>query len=193
MITLVEHLRNNIRAGFTVNNTRSNKILLFDLDDTLIHTTAEVNIVKNGKVVDRITNAEFNDYVLKPGESYDFAEFNDETILNKSKFTKYWDTLKREYRRGTHIGILTARCDCDLIKRFFLRNGIDIKTDLIMAINDPKLGLSGSIQHRKSEAINILADAGYKLFVFFDDNIPNLEYAKQLERKLDIIVKTVKC
>ena len=43
---------------------------------------------------------EFNDYVLKPGESFDFGEFDDPNILAGSAFTKYWDTLKREYRKG---------------------------------------------------------------------------------------------
>lgn len=192
MISLKEHLRDKISAGFTVNKTISDKIILFDLDDTIIHTTAEIYIVKAGKRVRKMSNGEFNDYILKPGESFDFGEFDDPNILANSAFTKYWDTLKREYRKGTHIGILTARSNCDMIKQFFLDNGIRIKDELVMAINDPSLGLKGSIQQRKSEAIGILANAGYKLFVFFDDNKANLESAKELENSYDITVKTVK-
>lgn len=192
MITLSSHLKDKIQFGFTVNNTTSTRIMLFDLDDTLIHTTAEILLFKDGKFVRKISNTEFNDYVLKPGESFDFAEFNDPKILASSKFTKYWNTLKREYRKGTHIGILTARSDCDMIKNFLLDNGIRIKDELVIAINDPKLGLSGTIQQKKSEAIKILANAGYNTFIFFDDNEGNLQSAKMLEKEYGIVIKTVK-
>lgn len=192
MITLSSHLKDKIQFGFTVNNTTSNRIMLFDLDDTLIHTTAEILLVKDGKFIRKISNTEFNDYVLKPGESFDFAEFDDPKILASSKFTKYWNTLKREYRKGTHIGILTARSNCDMIKNFLLNNGIRIKDELVMAINDPKLGLSGTIQQKKAEAIKILANAGYNTFIFFDDNEGNLQSAKKLEKEYDIVIKTVK-
>lgn len=192
MISLSSHLKDKIQFGFTVNNTTSNRIMLFDLDDTLIHTTAEILLFKDGKFVRKISNTEFNDYVLKSGESFDFAEFDDPKILASSKFTRYWNTLKREYRKGTHIGILTARSDCDMIKNFLLNNGIRIKDELVMAINDPKLGLSGTIQQKKAEAIKILANAGYNTFIFFDDNEGNLQSAKKLESEYRITVKTVK-
>lgn len=192
MISLSSHLKDKIQLGFTVNNTTSNRIMLFDLDDTLIHTTAEILLFKDGKFIRKISNTEFNDYVLKSGESFDFAEFDDPKILASSKFTKYWNTLKREYRKGTHIGILTARSDCDMIKNFLLDNGIRIKDELVMAINDPKLGLSGTIQQKKAEAIKILANAGYNTFIFFDDNEGNLQSAKKLEKEYDIVIKTVK-
>jgi FMN phosphatase YigB (HAD superfamily) len=64
-----------IEKEFTVNGTKSNRILLFDVDDTLIHTTAQIGVLKNGKLLKKITNDEFNEYKLKPGESFDFSEF----------------------------------------------------------------------------------------------------------------------
>jgi hypothetical protein len=187
-----EHLKDRIQAGFTVGKTTSNKIILFDLDDTIIDTVAEIGVVKGGKLIKRLPNAEFNDYVLGPGESFDFGEFDDPILLDQSPFTKYWNTLKREYKKGTHIGILTARSDCKMIKDFFLKNGIRIKDELVIAINDPSLGLTGSIQQKKTEAIRILASVGYDCFVFFDDNEPNLKSAKSLEKQMNIKVTTVK-
>ena len=191
MKALTEHLKNRIKFGFTVANSSSDKIILFDLDDTIINTTAEITLYKNGELFRSMSNSEFNDYVLKSGESLGFEQFSDQEILYKETFTPYWNTLKREYRKGTHIGILTARSDSKMIKRFFLSRGINIKDELVIAVNDPNLGLSGSIQDRKSEAINILANAGYKTFIFFDDNLPNLKSAKELEHKLNIKVHTV--
>lgn len=191
MKSLTEHLRDKIQFGFTVAKSKSDKIILFDLDDTIINTTAEITLYKNGKLIRTMPNAEFNDYVLKPGESFGFEQFDNPDILNKETFTKYWETLKREYRKGTHVGILTARSDSKMIKRFFLSKGISIKEELVMAVNDPVLGLSGSVQQKKAEAIEILADAGYKTFIFFDDNEPNLKAAKALENKFNIKVHTV--
>lgn len=192
MVSLVEHLRDKIQIGFTVNHTESSKIILFDLDDTIIHTTAEIMVVKNGKCVKKLSNTEFNNYTLKSGESFDFGEFDDPSILAHESFTKYWNTLKREYNKGTHVGILTARSNSQMIKKFFLSNGIRIKDELVIAINDPELGLKGNVQKKKAEAIGILADAGYKLFIFFDDNEPNLKAAKRLEDSYNIKVQTVK-
>lgn len=185
-------LSDYISREFTVGGTRSHRIILFDVDDTLIHTTAHILVRKNGKVVKRITNAEFNEYVLQPGESFDFVEFDDPKILDNEEFTPYWNTLKREYKKGTHIGILTARGDTDMIYKFFKKKGIDIKYQLIFAVGDPKLKLNGAIAERKADIISKLVKLGYKTFVFFDDNESNLQSAKQLENRYNIKVVTVK-
>ena len=192
MEVTLQTLQDKITKDFTVNKTRSNKIILFDLDDTIINTSAKILVIQDGVTCKSISNAEFNNYILNKDEKFCFDEFNHTNVLNKETFTSYWKTLIREYNKGTHIGILTARCDCSMIKNFFKNNGIDIKDELIIAINDSKLGLTGSIQDRKAEAISILSNAGYNTFIMFDDNEQNLNAAKQLEDKLNIIVKTIK-
>lgn len=185
-------LSDYIAKDFTVNGTKSTRIILFDVDDTLIHTTAQIRIVKNGKLVKKISNAEYNEYNLGPGEEFDYIEFDDPNILDNEAFTKYWKTLKREYRKGTHIGILTARGNCDMIFDFFRKKGIEIKRELVFAIGDPKMGLVGTIAEKKSEIIYRLAQLGYYTFIFFDDNEANLKSAKQLEKKHNIKIITVK-
>lgn len=185
-------LRERITKDFTVNHTQSNKIILFDLDDTIINTTAEILITKKGIPYKRISNTEFNDYKLKFGEKFCFDEFEDPYILSQSTFTRYWNTLKREYYKGTHIGILTARGDCNLIRNFFLNNGIDIKDELVIAINEPSLNLeSNSIQSKKAEVIGLLANAGYDTIILFDDNKPNLIAVKELENKYPVKIHTI--
>lgn len=185
-------LYNYILEHFTVNGTKSDRILLFDVDDTLIHTTAQIGVIKHGKPIKKITNNEFNEYKLKPGESFDFSEFDDPHILNNETFTPYWKTLKREYEKGTHIGIITARGDCDMIFQFFKNKGLEIKRDLVYAVGDPKMGLSGSVAEKKSVVISRLVEKGYKTLVFFDDNETNLKFAKSLENKHKIKIITVK-
>lgn len=185
-------LSDYIAKEFTVNGTKSSRIILFDVDDTLIHTTAQIGIRKNGRLVKHISNSDFNEYKLKPGEEFDYSEFDDPKLLDNEEFTKYWNTLKREYRKGTHIGILTARSDRDMIYNFFKKNGIEIKKELVFAISDPEVRLNGTVAEKKSTIISKLAQLGYKTFIFFDDNDENLRIAKELERPYKIKVITVK-
>lgn len=180
------------KSTFTVGGTASKKLLIFDVDDTLINTSANIIIKKNGKIIKYIPNKEFNNYILKPGEEFDFSEFNDPNILSKETFTQYWDTLKREYKKGTHISIITARNNKNMIKDFFLKNGIDIKSSLIFAVNDPLLKLKGTIQQKKSNIIKLLSKLGYDTFVFFDDDENNLKTAKSLENYNNIKIHTIK-
>lgn len=188
MISLSQYLQKQ----FTVAGTTSDKLLIFDVDDTLIHTTANIWVMKNGKHIKTITNQDYNTYKLKPGETFDYREFDDPKILSKETFTKYWETLKREYHKGTHISILTARGDTDMIRNFFLQNGIDIKKELVFAIGDDRLGVHGSIQERKSQVIRHLYRLGYSTIIFFDDNEENLRAAKQLEKRMNIKIHLVK-
>ena len=181
-----------IIEDFTINGTRSNRIILFDVDDTLIHTTAKIRVLKNNKIYKVLTNAEFNEYVLGPGESFDFTEFEDAKLLNREQLTKYWSTLKREYKKGTHIGIITARGDHDMIYNFFKNKGVEIKKKLVFAVTDPKLGLAGTVAERKSTIISRLVEYGYKTMIFFDDSETNLNHAKNLEKLFDIKIITVK-
>jgi FMN phosphatase YigB (HAD superfamily) len=188
------NLRDYILEKFSVAGNESDKILLFDVDDTLLKSEVQVHVVKGGKLLRKLSSSEYNSYKLQPGEDFDYVEFEDPKILNnKSVFLKYWDTLQREYKNGAHIGILTARSNSDMFYDFFKNHGVTIKKELVFAINDPKLGLKGNtIEDRKANAIKRLIDWGYKTIVFFDDNVNNLKSAKKLEDKYDIKVHTVK-
>ena len=79
-----------------------------------------------------------------------------------------------------------------MIRDFFLHNGIDIHSDLVIAVNDPSQKLKGNIAERKKEALHRLVEDGYKDLIFFDDNDDNLRLAKEIEKEKDVKVKTVK-
>ena len=184
---------------FTVGGTIDDRILLFDIDDTLLHSNARIEIVdkKTREHIKWLSNETFNSYSLKPGEDFNYAEFRSLEGLLNSVMLPYWKTLKREYQKGTHIAILTARGAIDMIKKFFLMKGIDIKDDLIFATGDPRMGFkevdkAGDIAKNKAICVERLYEVGYKTFVFFDDNDKNLEDVKKLEKKLPIKVHTVK-
>ena len=77
----MKDIRTYILEKFTVAGTESNKILLFDIDNTLIKCDIYVYVKKNGKIVKKLDTQDYNTYKLKDGETYDYTEFNDEKLL----------------------------------------------------------------------------------------------------------------
>ena len=110
---------------------------VFDIDDTLFHTTAEVK-VKNakGRTVRRLTNSEFNTYKLKPGQKFDYSEFkNAEKFKRESKpispMIKRMNTIQNKANKGANHKVIinTARADFDDKHKFlstFKDHGVDI-------------------------------------------------------------------
>lgn len=177
----IMNLISKIDKPFSVAGTKSNKILIFDIDDTLIYSNATIYVVKDGKRIKELTPSEYNEYQWHEGERFDYSNFDSEELLNQANFTPYWETLKREYAKGTHIAILTARGKPEMVRNFFLDNGVDIKDDLIFCCGDKNFPWKGNTHEKKAKVIEYLMLLGYETFVFFDDNINNLKSAKQLE------------
>ena len=49
---------------------------IFDIDETLFHTKAKVQVLKDGKINKILDNQQFNSYKLKKGESFYYGKFN---------------------------------------------------------------------------------------------------------------------
>lgn len=171
-----------------LNRTGSNELVIFDIDDTLLHTTAKINVIKDGKVVRSLTNQEFNNYKLNPGEEFDFGEFR-----NAQKFEEesvpigpMLDKLRSDLSSGKNVVMLTARADFDNQKavwRTFKRHGIDINKDvhLYRAGNLP-----GSESPAVKKAIHVsewLRSGEYNKVVMYDDSEKNLAVFKSLEKR----------
>jgi Icc-related predicted phosphoesterase len=195
MKNLSEYISEGLgRRGFSVNGIISDRLLVFDLDDTLIRSKANVVVSRGGRKI-LLTPEDYNTYKWQEGDIVDYSQFRSDEILDSADLTKYWRTLEREYKKGTHICILTARGDQNMVWRFFKRKGIEIKNELCIAVEDPKYGFTGSVAHKKQEAIESLVNLGYRTFVFFDDSQENLDHAKSLEKDfydIGVKIKTVK-
>lgn len=183
--------QDNERGTFHAGGKTSNRVLIFDIDDTLLTGEVYIHIVdaKTGEYISKVNSAEFNTYQLKPGEAFDFHEFADPKIFDTNKITHYWGTMMKEYRRGSHIALLTARGGKnvgEMIRNYFLKHGVDIKEELVICINDETSPYTGTTAERKAQAMEELYNAGYDTMVFFDDNAENLEEAKKIGRKLGI-------
>ena len=59
-------------------------LTMFDVDETMFKTKARVHVTKDGKVIKKLTNQEFNKYKLKSGEDFDFGEFTNAKIFNQT-------------------------------------------------------------------------------------------------------------
>lgn len=176
--------------GNKVNGKYSPRVMVFDIDDTILKSVAKVKVMdEEGNMIADLTSSEYNSYKLNPGEHFDYTEFRDLDILLKSKMTKYWSRLKEEYSKGTHISIITARGGKDIIYEFFKRKGITIKYELIYAVGDFNNGKT--VAENKSYCIEDLIKNGYNTLIFFDDNEDNLAFAANVGRKHDVKVVTV--
>lgn len=174
--------------GEKLNRTGSNELVIFDIDDTLLHTTAQIKVIKDGKPVRSLTNQEFNNYKLGPGEEFDFGEFR-----NAQKFEEesvpigpMLDKLKQDLASGKNVVMLTARADFDdqkAVWRTFKRHGIDINKDvhLFRAGNLP-----GSESPAVKKAIHVskwLGTGNYSKIVMYDDSEKNLTVFKSLQKR----------
>ena len=178
-----------------IKGKKSVTLAVFDLDDTLIISDAKIKVLdkKTSKELKSLTPAQFNFFKPNRKVQLSFDEFEDYEILKKSTIiTEIMEKLLAFYASGVHVSIVTARSNTQMIRKFFLENGIDIHPDLVIAVNDPKFGFKGSIAEKKKEALHRLVEQGYYDFIFFDDNDENLMLAKEIEKEKDVKVKTVK-
>jgi FMN phosphatase YigB (HAD superfamily) len=173
-----------------------NRLVIFDLDDTLVTTDAKIKIVDRhtGKIIKEMSPQEFNTFEAKSKRHVlNFEDFSSPEILRQGKFIhEIFNKLKSYYKKGIPVSIVTARSSSDLIRNFFLDHGIDIHPQLVIAVNDPQYKYTGSIAERKKEAIKDLIDLGFKHLTFFDDSEDNLRLAKEAEGYKNSTIRIIK-
>ena len=162
-------------------------LTIFDIDDTLFHTTAKIKVLKDGKVVRTLTNQEFNNYNLQPGEEFDFGEFRSaEKFAKESEPIKPMiNTLKRILDRAgnTKVIMLTARADFDDKTKFldtFEKYGIDMsRVHVHRAGNLPG---DEPPAYKKAVWVRKYLNTGkYNRVNLIDDSMSNLKVFKDLK------------
>ena len=165
-------------------------LTIFDIDDTLFHTTAQIIIRKSGKAIKKLTSAEFNHYKLGPGESADFSEFSDaEKFSKESKpITKMLNKAKAiladtNKHPNNKVIIVTARPNLDDRDKFlktFKKYGFDIDK-----VRVERAGKISALSAPQSKAIIIngyLQTKQFNKVRLFDDSINNLKEFLKLEK-----------
>jgi hypothetical protein len=95
---------NSINEKYT-----TDKILIFDIDDTIAITAAKI-IVTNSKTGEtfELTPEEFNHYEKHKNHIVNFEQFKSLEIMKAGKLIdKYFNILKTNYKKGIAIGIIT--------------------------------------------------------------------------------------
>jgi predicted chitinase/FMN phosphatase YigB (HAD superfamily) len=170
---------------------QGSSLVIFDIDDTLLHTTAKINVVQDGQVVRSLTNQEFNNYQLQPGEEFDFGEFrNAEKFAQESKpikpmINKLKTILRHADQTQSKVIMLTARADFDdknPVLKTFHRYGIDMnRIHLYRAGNlpgDDPPALKKAVYVRK-----FLNTGEYNRVSLYDDSTSNLRAFKALQKE----------
>lgn len=172
---------------------KKKKLIIFDLDDTLIKSDAQIKVFDsaNNELVKSISPAHFN-YELKKSEHYfSFDDFDCEKILGRSVIIpETFRSLRRYYNKGEHISIITARGDKKIVIDFFKTKKIFLNSRLVYAIHSRKCEFTGSISQRKKQAIEELIKKGYSNIIFYEDNLDNIRAAEELNSS-DVTVKTI--
>jgi hypothetical protein len=177
-----------MRAQDFIKKRPTRTLSIFDIDDTLLHTTAKIKVVKDGKVLRTLTNQEFNTYELQPGEEFDFGEFrNAEKFRKESEPIEHMmDELKTilDHTQGTVI-MLTARADFDDKDTFlktFRDHGIDMsRIHVHRAGNLPGDAIPAE---KKAVWVRRYLDTGkYNQVSLYDDSMSNLRVFKSLKQE----------
>ena len=164
----------------------SKNLIIYDIDDTLFHTTAQIEVRKNGQSIRKLTNQEFNNYQLQPGEEFDFGEFrNAEKFAQESRpIENMIAKLKKDLAGGNTVCMLTARADFDkqhIIADFFKSYGIDINKDVHL-YRAGNIEGAASPAEKKAKFVRKWLDTGkYSSATLYDDSGNNLRVFKKLQ------------
>jgi pyrimidine deaminase RibD-like protein len=163
------------------------KLVIFDIDDTLVHTQTKVQVVKDGRAIKALNSHDFTHYKLQPGESFDFENFRNahDFFHNSKPIIPMMNQLKRDISTGNKVVMVTARADFDDRELFldtFRKYGVDMnKVHVYRAGN-----MSGKMQTEEKKKIIIrkLLDQGqYTKAIMYDDAVPNLESFIELKKE----------
>ena len=164
-------------------------LTIFDIDDTLFHTTAKIKVVKDGNVIKTLDNQQFNNYELQPGEEFDFGEFR-----SAEKFNKESEPMKPMIAKlnailknagDSKVIMLTARADFDnkdLFLDTFRQHGIDI--DLIHVHRAGNISGDAIPADKKAVFVRQYLDTGkYGRVRMYDDSMTNLKVFNKLQQE----------
>lgn len=153
------------------------RVYIFDVDDTLINTTACIRAIdESGNVVFKAGTKVFNapdstERLLRPGLRWDFSEFEslEQIMLEPAK--PAFDYLK-SLPAHSKIYIITARQRADMIQTWLLNNGVKLSLNQIYCLDRT---YAGSVAQWKGKVMDeIIKDHPCRKMVIFEDDYNNI-------------------
>lgn len=163
---------------------------VFDVDDTLFHTTAKVKVMRGSKEVAALSNSEYNTHSLPKGHHYDYSEFRDADKFDKE--SKPMDRMLNKMKaihnnakkKGSKVIIATARSDFDNKDKFlgaFKKHGVDIDNIHVHRAGNDKG--EGTVAEKKARIIsNQIKSGNFKRATLYDDSKENLKHFLALKK-----------
>lgn len=150
---------------------------VFDFDDTLAAAGSAVGVVRGGKRVRELSSLTFKDYILQPGESFDYS--GADRIQDPKPIGAVLKILRAVLRQGKDTVILTGRSDPQPVRDWLRSIGIDIPVAAIGGAG----ATHHSIAHAKLEWLAGAVQRGYNDIEFLDDNALNIQVSRQLKQR----------
>jgi hypothetical protein len=150
------------------------KLRIFDFDDTLVKTKSKIYVQpKMGKVLD-LTPGEYAVYEPKPGDKFDFSEFD--KVIQPQEIKGVTKLLKRfvQSEGERKIVILTARASYQPVKQYL--NDIGLSGIYVVALGDAD-------PQKKADWIEEKIRVGYNDIFFIDDSHKNVQAVNGLKKK----------
>ena len=162
------------------NIIQERKVLsVFDFDDTLATADAWIYIIHANGSKSKLDPAEFALYNAKPGDKFDFRDF-DKMLKNPKVIKQNFQLLVKQLKkarataRGTRkVTILTARSLGYPIKHFFKTLGMDVYV----------VPVAGSNPQLKANWIEKQIQKGYDTVYFMDDSSKNINAVDRMLKR----------
>jgi hypothetical protein len=172
------------------NQVKKGTLNVLDIDDTLFMPNAKTNVVKDGKVVARLSSEDLKHYKPKPGERLDFGEFRSGKYFHDKA-----EPIEKMIRRaqlvvghqGTHSRtiIVTARADVsdkDMFLKKFRDHGFPID-QVHVERSGNVFGGGNAAPLSKAVVIRKYIDSGkFNKIRMWDDHEGNLSMLLQLAK-----------
>ena len=191
------------------------EIYIFDFDDTLFETVAQIHIIDpiTNKIIRSLTTYEYSkledevDFYKSNEYIFDYSETSDpKTLKSAIPISKYIRYLKLLYKRNKDIAILTSRGIHPIYIQRCIKKQTNIKIPLnnIICVNheltykkikrnilEYDMGFKPS-KNRKKIGLQYFIKKGYKKICYYDDDINNIrvaEYTNYESKCLDYNIK----
>ncbi len=161
------------------------KLVIFDIDDTLVYTQTKVKVVKDGEVVDELNSQQFTHYKLKPGEEFDFGAFRSarDFFHHSQPIVPMIKQLRDDIATGNRVAMVTARADFD-DKETFLKTfeKWDVDMNRVHVYRAGNITDPIGIHDKKKIIIRRLLDSeNFTKAIMYDDSVPNLKSFLELK------------
>lgn len=166
-------------------------ITFIDLDETTFLTFAMIKVLKDGKVIKKLSNTQYNTYKLGDGESFDYGEFRDAKFFKKTSkpIQTTIDRIKRIFKnaeeRKSKVVFITARTGFKNMKDFkvkFRQHGIPVdKVQFLFSPKNIKIGINEWKKMKIKEFINT---GEYRRVRLIDDAMSNLKSFLEIEKEI---------